>query len=152
MTAKSWPVSEQRLASLARQEGPPPPLKSKFIADLRWRLELVWTVAGCLRCLASFLLWEGCSIILDTDIVVTELRLSSDNASFRFPYLFICNLFKSILSRTFVSVRRSLVRSLWVGIFISILIEVGYSRFPKAPQTHPKAKTNKPSTMIWKVI
>ena len=46
-----------------------------------------------LRCLASFLLWEGCSIILDTDIVVTELRLSSDNALFRFPYLFIYNHF-----------------------------------------------------------
>ena len=39
----------------------------------------------------------------------------------------------------------------WV-IFISILIEVGYSRFPNAPETHPKAKRNKPSTMIWKVI
>ena len=47
----------------------------------------------CLRFLASFLLWGDCSIILDTDIVVTELRLSSDNALFRFTYLFIYNHF-----------------------------------------------------------
>ena len=64
-----------------------------------------------------------------------EIRLSSDNASFRFPHLLsttylIGYVYLFYLSRTFVSVRRSLVRSLRVGIFISILIEVGYSRFP----------------------
>ena len=84
-----------KVGKLGPTRGSPPPFNSKFIAGLRWWLELVGTVAGCLRLLSALFCFG--KVMPPTLIQISlspEIRLSSDNASFRFPYLFIYNLFK----------------------------------------------------------